>query len=35
MPELHWKYGYPAALGLMAAVAVGSYLWFRHKRWLD
>jgi magnesium transporter len=35
MPELHWKYGYPMALGLMAVVAIGSYLWFRYKRWLD
>jgi magnesium transporter len=35
MPELHWKYGYPFALGLMAAVAVGAYVWFRYKRWLE
>jgi magnesium transporter len=34
MPELKWTYGYPFALGLMAAVAVVSFLWFRHKRWI-
>jgi magnesium transporter len=34
MPELHWRFGYPMALLLMAAVAVGMALWFRYKRWL-
>lgn len=34
MPELHWLYGYPFALVVMATVAVGSVLWFRRKRWL-
>jgi magnesium transporter len=34
MPELHWHYGYPFALGLMVAVAVGMIAWFRSKRWL-
>ncbi len=34
MPELHWRYGYPFALGLMLVVAVGMGLWFRYKRWL-
>lgn len=33
MPELHWAFGYPFALGLMGAVALGMLLWFRHKRW--
>jgi magnesium transporter len=34
MPELHWRWGYPAALGVMLAVgiAVLGYFW-RHK-WL-
>jgi magnesium transporter len=34
MPELHWAYGYPLALGLMAAIDV--YLFFRFKKanWL-
>jgi len=34
MPELKWTYGYPYALGLMLVVAVGAFLWFRHKRWI-
>ena len=33
MPELHWKYGYPMALGLMLTVAAGILLFFRRKRW--
>ncbi len=35
MPELKWEYGYPYALALMATVAVGAALWFRHKRWIS
>lgn len=34
MPELEWPWGYPAALILMALVAVGPYLFFRWKKWL-
>jgi magnesium transporter len=34
MPELHWRYGYPFALGLMAVVGSAMGLWFRHKKWL-
>lgn len=34
MPELHWFWGYPFALILMACVAVGILSWFRAKRWL-
>lgn len=34
MPELHWKYGYPYALSLMAAITVVGYLWFQAKDWL-
>ncbi len=34
MPELHWAYGYPFALGLMAAVTLAMLAFFRHKRWL-
>jgi magnesium transporter len=34
MPELHWRFGYPAALILMAAVAVGMILFFKRKNWL-
>jgi magnesium transporter len=34
MPELNWFLGYPAALGLMAAVAAGMLVFFRKKGWL-
>jgi magnesium transporter len=33
MPELHWRYGYGFALGLMCATAAGLLLWFRHRGW--
>jgi len=34
MPELNWRYGYPFALGLMLAVGVGMYWWFRWRGYL-
>ena len=34
MPELHWYFGYPFALALMLAVAVGLLEYFRRKGWL-
>lgn len=34
MPELHWYLGYPFALALMAAIAIGLYVLFRGKHWL-
>jgi magnesium transporter len=34
MPELHWYYGYPFALGLMGTVAIALLFYFRRKRWL-
>ena len=34
MPELGWRYGYPAALIVMAVVAVGLVYFFRKKKWL-
>jgi magnesium transporter len=34
MPELDTSWGYPAALGLMAAVALGTLIWFRQKGWI-
>ena len=34
MPELDWVHGYPMALGLMVASAVGTYTFFKLKRWL-
>ncbi len=33
MPELKWVWGYPFALGLMAAVAGGLLFYFRKKGW--
>jgi magnesium transporter len=35
MPELYWRYGYPFALGLMLAVAVGMLINFKWRGWLD
>lgn len=34
MPELHWRLGYPFALGLMAASVALTLWWFKRKRWL-
>jgi magnesium transporter len=34
MPELHWRYGYFIALGLMLSLTIGLYLYFRRKDWL-
>lgn len=34
MPELHWTFGYPLALGLMLLVGVGLWAIFKIKRWL-
>lgn len=34
MPELEWYYGYPFALGLMAAVAAGLVYYFYRKGWI-
>ena len=33
MPELHWKFGYPFALSLMAAVTLGMIAYFKKKKW--
>jgi magnesium transporter len=33
MPELHWYWGYPYALGLMAVVAIGMLGYFKRKGW--
>jgi len=35
MPELTWKYGYFAVLGLMGTLGFLMILWFRHKGWFD
>ncbi|SJN17094.1 Magnesium and cobalt transport protein CorA [Microbacterium esteraromaticum] len=34
MPELHWTFGYPMAIGLMIAFGAGLYFAFRRKGWL-
>jgi magnesium transporter len=34
MPELSWRLGYPAALGLMALVCLGLYRYFHKVGWL-
>ena len=34
MPELHWAYGYPVALGIMAVACFGLYVAFRRSGWL-
>ena len=34
MPELHWRYGYFAVLGLMLAIGIGMLLYFRRRKWL-
>jgi magnesium transporter len=34
MPELHWVFGYPMAVGLMLATSVTLYLVFKRKGWL-
>lgn len=33
MPELHWQYGYPFAVGLMLATFLGMLWYFRRKGW--
>ena len=33
LPELHWQYGYPAVLILMAAIVVGMLTFFRRRGW--
>ncbi|WP_338673906.1 magnesium and cobalt transport protein CorA [Streptomyces sp. SCSIO 30461] len=34
MPELHWGFGYPLAIGLMGVVCVSLYFVFKHRDWL-
>ncbi len=34
MPELHWLYGYPFAIGLMLVTATALLIWFRRRQWL-
>ncbi|MEU4928507.1 magnesium and cobalt transport protein CorA [Streptomyces yokosukanensis] len=34
MPELHWSFGYPFAIGLMGVVCLTLYLVFKKRDWL-
>ena len=34
MPELQWRYGYFALLGVMALIVVGMLIYFRRNKWL-
>jgi magnesium transporter len=34
MPELHWKLGYPFAIGLMLVFTLAILLIFKWKKWL-
>jgi magnesium transporter len=34
MPELHWAFGYPFALGLMVLMSGGLYWVFKRRKWL-
>jgi magnesium transporter len=34
MPELQWRYGYPAVLVVMLVIAVGMLAYFRKKGWI-
>ncbi|WP_209371738.1 magnesium and cobalt transport protein CorA [Brevibacterium renqingii] len=34
MPELHWAFGYPMALGLMLGLGIVLYVVFKTKKWM-
>ena len=34
MPELSWRFGYPAALGTMAGICGMLYYRFKRRKWL-
>ncbi len=34
MPELHWEYGYPLVMGIVAVVCLGLYRAFKRNGWL-
>lgn len=35
MPELEWHAGYYIVIGIMAALGLGMYAWFKRKGWFD
>jgi len=34
MPELEWRWGYPAVLGVMAGITAFMLRYFRRKGWI-
>lgn len=34
MPELHWRWSYPAVWGIMISIGVWMLWWFRKNKWL-
>lgn len=34
MPELEWRWGYPAVMSAMVLIAIAMLLYFRRKKWL-
>ena len=34
MPELHWRYGYPYALGVMVLLGLVEWVYFRRRGWV-
>jgi len=34
MPELGWRFGYPAVIGVMTALVIGMLIYFRRRKWL-
>ncbi len=34
MPELGWRYGYPAVVTIMLLIGIGMLVYFRRKKWL-
>jgi len=34
MPELHWRYGYGMAIGLMLLITIVGRWYFKRKDWL-
>lgn len=34
MPEIHWQFGYPFALGVMFLIAIWMLIYFKRKKWI-
>jgi magnesium transporter len=34
MPELHWSWGYPAVMLLMASIGITMFIYFKRKQWV-